>query len=202
MSETGTEDSHRLQEVERSPREVSERYGINQHNIYYWMRKYGYGRKRDKRWWLTPEEQHAICALDEETEYSRRSGKQPQSRVQRKRATESFYSIKAKLGVEEQTARLIRLLIDREMSAELFGSFETIAVYNSGYADLFHHERVLLLVAKLMGQDTLGALAVEDGYPFYKFVDTGDREHSTVVYDVRNEVYYIDVPGQILRAPR
>jgi hypothetical protein len=92
------------------------------------------------------------------------------------------------------------LLIDREMSAELFGSLETIAVYKSGYADLFHHERVLLLVAKLMGQDTLGALAVEDGYPFYKFVDTGDREHSTVVYDVRNEVYYIDVPAQIRRA--
>ena len=199
MENTTNDQSLNHQRTHLSPRDFAENHHINVQNVYYWIRKQGYGRKDGKRWLLSPEDQQAMLELEAARPDGKKFAKQPHSRAIRKRATESVGAIKAKLDVDDRTAKLIRLLIDHGMAEPLFSAFEEITEYRCEYRNTFQHEKVLLLIAKFMGYERLGALTIRDGYPFYKFVEIGNPEQYTVVYNIPNQIYYIDQPGKILR---
>lgn len=185
--------------VDRTPPEFASVYGINQQNVYYWIRRHGLGYKDSSgHWWLSKEDQERMLQLEEERSPAKKFAKDPHSKNVRKRATESIDSIMAKLGLEREHAKLFTLLINYPYNEELLSLVESFATFDAPYTSCFEHEKLLLMMGKLLNRHKIGAIAVKDGYPFFKFIEPTEKGGITVVYNVRTQIFYLDSVDKIL----
>lgn len=196
MNDDTQSDLEKASERPRSPKEFAEDFAVNLNNVYYWMRRYGLGNRPEgkRSWELAPEDQRKLVELRGESRPRPSAPKrthESQARGPARRVSESVESIRVKLNVDEQTARLIRLLIEpgaRETLLELVG---TLCEYKKPFAHLFDHDRLLLMAAKLLGYTRIVALAPPDGYPSLKYIDVGDDDTYTLIYRIPNGLFLI-----------
>lgn len=186
-----------------TPPEFAQAFGINQQNVYYWIRKHGIGHKDENgRWQLSADDQRRMLALEEERAPAKKFAKHPQAKPVRKRATESVDSIRAKLSLDRDTAKLVSLLLTPPSNDVLMDAVERLYASRGPDAATFRHERLLLIVAHVLGRNQLGQLVTHDGPAFFKYIEPDNPSEWTVVYNVRTHVFYLDRVDQILvRSP-
>lgn len=190
------------EEKERSPKEFAQLHNINVQNVYFWIKEnqdkdWAY-KNQSGRWMVTVEGQKGMLEKDKERTPFKRYAKQPHSKGRRKRNTESPDSIVAKLQCSRQTAQMIHKFIDPEFAEQIIGVIEAVAEFKDEYKDTHEHDRILLMLAKIMGRSELGAITTHDGYEFFKYVVPESAEDYTVVYNIRTQVFWMDIPGKIV----
>jgi len=184
---------------EMTPRQFAVAYSVNVQNVYYWCHQRGLGHKSGKFIYLSDEDVAELQRINAERSMSRKYGRNPDSKRMRKRATESVDSIRAKLQLEDKpTARLIAMLLSTDESDKLLGAIRSFCVVNKEMADTFTHDKVLVIIGKLLGRSAIGEITVPDGVPFFKFVDPQAKGDYTVIYNIRNRVYYLDAPYRVI----
>lgn len=199
MEHTQTNGQEGAQSEDLTPPEFASRYGINQQNVYYWIRRHSMGYKdKSGHWWLTKEDQQRMLQLEEERSPAKKFAKDPHSKNVRKRATESIDSIIAKFSIGREKAKIFNLLINYPFNEELLNLIETFATFDEPYTKCFEHEKLLMMMGKMLGLSKIGAIAIKDGYPFFKFVEPRKKGDLTVVYNVRTQIFYIDSVEKIL----
>lgn len=186
-------------EKDLSPKEFARLHNINVQNVYFWIREKDWGYKTPNgRWMITPEDQRKMIEKDKERSPFKRYAKQPHSRGKRKRNTESPDSIVSKLDCSRETAQMIHKFIDPEFVDHIIGVIEAVADFKEEYREMKEHDRILLMLAKIMDRSELGVITTHDGYEFFKYVIPEKKDEYTVVYNVRTQVFWMDIPGKIV----
>lgn len=186
-------------DVDLRPAQFADEFGINQQNVYYWIKKHGLGHKDESGfWWLTPEDQQCMLEFEAQRSPAKKYAKDPHSKNARKRATESIDSIQAKLGLDRTQAKIFSMLINYPYNETLMDLVESIYTKDEEDQSSFRHEKLLVLMGKILGRKSLGALTIKDGYPFYKFIEPANPDDFTVVYNIRAQIFYIDNVAKIL----
>lgn len=189
--------------ITRTPPEFAQTFGVNQQNVYYWIRKHGLGHKDESgRWQLSADDQRRMLALEKKRAPAKKFAKHPQAKPVRKRATESVDSIRAKLSLDRETAKLVNLLLNSPYNDALMDAVESLYAFRAPDAVTFKHERLLLIVAHVLGKNQLGQLVTHDGPVFFKYVEPDNPGEWTVVYNVWTQVFYVDRVDQILKKSR
>lgn len=186
-----------------TPHEFAEKYGINQQNVYYWIRKYDLGYKDDSNyWWLTEEDQERLKELKEARSPAKQFAKEPHGKNTRKRGTESVDSIRAKLKLTRDDARVMNVLINYPLNEKVYGAITALCDFKEPHKDSFDHEKLLMIMGHILGLPKIGAIAMRDGYPFFKYVVPKRKDDFTVVFNLRTQVFYIDNVEKILERSR
>lgn len=176
-----------------TPTEFARKHHVNRYNVYYWMKTYGYGFKDGRFWYLTEQEQKEMLRLQESQPDGKKFAKNVSSKSSRQHSAESVESLIANLGVDEGKAKTIRYLMQPEVTSMFIDLFQAIGDFKEGYENLYDHEKALLMMGYVVGLKEIGQLSIRDGYPQYKFLIPKDMDGYTIVYSVRNQVYYLDI---------
>lgn len=175
-------------------KEFANKYHTSLPNVYYWMKKHGIGKKKNKHWVLTPEDQKNLADMVGNSD----TPKTVLSQSVRKRSALSDYILQVKLGVDKHLAQFIRALTEEEITNSVLDWFSKVGKFDKEIEKRFVHEKIMLLIASLIGANGIEAIRVKDGYPIYRYIDFEGKDGTTIVYAIEDSVYYIENPSKIL----